>query len=50
MTAELAPDESTQSQPLLDQIVNAKPSRCVGFDGLGVAIGRLPDQIVNAKP
>ena len=30
MTAELALDESTQSQPLLDQIVNAKPCRCVG--------------------
>ena len=35
MTADLALDESTQSQHLLDQIVNAKPSRCVGFDGLG---------------
>ena len=33
MAAELALDENTQSQPLLDQIVNAKPSRCVGFTG-----------------
>ena len=41
MAAELALDESAQSQPLLDQIVNAKPSRCVGFDGLGAATGRL---------
>ena len=41
MTAELALDESTQSQHLLDQIVNAKPSRCVGFDGLGQASERL---------
>lgn len=41
MAAELALDESVQSQPLLDQIVNAKPSRCVGFDGLGVAKERL---------
>ena len=38
---ELGLDESTQSQPLLDQIVNAKPSRCVGFDGLGAATDRL---------
>lgn len=26
---------------LLDQIVNAKLSRCVGFDGLGRAVERL---------
>ena len=41
MAAELALDESTQSQPLLDQIVNAKPRRCAGFDGLGLAAKRL---------
>ena len=47
MTAELALDESTQSQPLLDQIVNAKPSRCVGFDGLGIASERLADTLLT---
>lgn len=41
MSAELALDESAQSQPLLDQIVNAKRSRCAGFDGLGLASERL---------
>ena len=41
MAAELALDESVQSQLLLDQLVNAKPSRCVGFDGLGAAAERL---------
>lgn len=41
MAAELALDETTQSQPLLDQIVNARPSRCVGFDGLGAVAERL---------
>lgn len=41
MAAELALDESNQNQPLLDQIVNAKPSRCVGFEGLGTAAERL---------
>ena len=41
MAAELALDESAQSQPLLDQIVNAKPSRCVGFEGLSAAAERL---------
>lgn len=39
--AELALDESTQSQPLLNQVVNAKSSRCAGFDGLGMAAERL---------
>ena len=41
MAAELALDESTQSQPLLDQIVNAKPSRCVGYEAVGMASERL---------
>lgn len=41
MATELALDESVQSQPLLDQTVNTKPSRCVGFDGLGSASERL---------
>lgn len=41
MAAELALNESTQNQPLLDQSVNAKPSRCVGFEGLGAAAERL---------
>ena len=41
MAAELALDESIQSQPLLGQLVNAKLSRCVGFDGLGAAAERL---------
>ena len=45
MTAELALHESTQNQPLLDQIVNAKPSRCVGFEGLGSASARLADTL-----
>ena len=34
MVAELALDESSQSQPLLDQLVNAKLSRCAGMEGL----------------
>ena len=41
IAAELALDESTQSQPLLDLIVNAKACRCAGFDGLGMAVERL---------
>ena len=47
MAAELALDESTQSQPLLDQIVNAKPSRCAGFEGLGAATERLAGTLLT---
>lgn len=43
MAAELALNESSQSQPLLEQIVNAKPSRCAGAEGLGMAAERLAD-------
>ena len=45
IAAELALDESSQSQPLLDQLVNAKPSRCAGAEGLGVAAERLADML-----
>ena len=41
MAAEPTLDESTQSQPLLDLIVNARPSRCAGIDGLGIPAERL---------
>ncbi|MCI9156936.1 MAG: hypothetical protein HFF44_08380 [Lawsonibacter sp.] len=41
MTAELALDENSQSQPLLDQLVNAKLSRCAGIEGLDTAERRL---------
>lgn len=43
MAAELALDTTAQSQPLLDQLVNAKPSRCAGAEGLGVAAERMED-------
>ena len=41
VAAEPALDESAQSQPLLDLIVNARPSRCAGIDGLGIPAERL---------
>ena len=34
-------DTSTQVQPLLDHAVNTRPSRCAGFDGLGLALVRM---------
>ena len=45
MAAELVLDESSQSQPLMEQIVNAKPSRCVGTGGLGMTAERLFDML-----
>ena len=49
IAVELALDESTQSQPLLDQIVNAQPSRGVGFEELGSASARLADTLRKLK-
>ena len=34
-------DAASAAQPLLDWAVNARPSRCVGFDGLAPAAGRI---------
>ena len=45
ITAELALDESSQSQPLLDQLVNAKLSRCAGIEGLDTAARRLTEML-----
>lgn len=45
VSAELALDESGRSQPLLDQLVNAKPGRCVGADGLAPAAKRLAEMV-----
>ena len=45
MAAELALDESSQSQPLLNQLVNAKLSRCAGIEGLDTAARRLTEML-----
>ena len=45
MAAELALDKSSQSQPLLEQIINSKPSRCVGMEGLDTAARRLTEML-----
>ena len=45
MAAELTLDESSQSQPLLDQLVNAKLSRCAGIEGLDTAARRLTEML-----
>ena len=45
MATELALDESSQSQPLLEQLVNAKLSRCAGIEGLDTAARRLTEML-----
>lgn len=45
VAVELALDEGSQSQPLLEQIINTKPSRCAGAEGLGMAAERLADML-----
>lgn len=47
MAADLALDESSRSQPLLDQTVNAKPSRCAGMDGPETAMERLQETVMK---
>ena len=34
-------DTASQVQPLLDHAVNTRPSRCVGFEGLGIGLERI---------
>lgn len=45
MAAELALDESQQSQPLLDRLVNTKPSRCAGTATPATAAERLAEMV-----
>lgn len=47
MAADLALDESSRSQPLLDQIVNAKPTRCAGMDAPETAMERLRETVAK---
>lgn len=41
LSLDLCLDEACPSQPLLDHAVNTRPSRCVGFQGLGLALDRM---------
>ncbi len=41
LALDLCLDTASQAQPLLDHAVNTKPSRCVGFEGLGPALDRI---------
>ena len=41
LTLDLCLDMTGQSQPLLEHAVNTRPSRCVGFEGLGTGLERI---------
>lgn len=41
LALDLCLDTSSQAQLLLDHAVNTRPSRCVGFEGLGLGLERM---------
>lgn len=41
LVLDLCLDTGSQAQPLLDHAVNTRPSRCVGFEGLGMGLERM---------
>lgn len=41
LTLDLCVEKNSQAQPLLDHMVNTRPSRCAGFEGLGTAEQRI---------
>ena len=41
LALDLCLDTASQTQSLLDHAVNTRPSRCVGFEGLGTGLGRM---------
>lgn len=41
LALDLCLDPSCRTQPLLDHAVNTRPSRCVGFEGLGTGLERI---------
>ena len=41
LALDLCLDVTSQAQPLLDHAVNTRPSRCMGFEGLGTGLERL---------
>ena len=41
LALDLCLDTASQAQPLLDHAVNARPSRCAGFEGLDTGAERL---------
>lgn len=47
LAMDLCLDTTSQAQPLLDHAINTKPSRCVGFEGLGPSLERMAAVLNN---
>ena len=45
LALDLCLDTAGQTQPLLDHAVNARPSRCAGFEGLGTGLERMQNTL-----
>ena len=45
LALDLCLDTASQVQPLLDHAVNTRPSRCVGFEGLGTGLERIASSL-----
>ena len=43
LALDLCLDRTSQAQPLLDHAVNTRPSRCAGFQGLGLGLDRIAE-------
>lgn len=48
LALDLCLDPASQVQPLLDHAVNTRPSRCVGFEGLGTGLERIQEALFGA--
>ena len=49
LALDLCLDTASQAQPLLDHAVNTRPSRCVGFEGLGMGLERIAEVLQQRK-
>ena len=49
LALDLCLDTSRQAQPLLDQAVNTRPSRCAGAEGLGLPLERMEEILCNKR-
>ena len=49
LAMDLCLDTSRQAQPLLDQAVNTRPSRCAGAEGLGLPLERMEEILYNKR-
>ena len=43
LAVDLCLDTNSHAQSLLDHAVNTRPSRCVGFEGLGIGVERITE-------